>query len=144
MDNEDKELKALNNFEDNTDCLKKLNKWTNDVNFFSIAGIERMEIKHSNFIAWLFNPKANHNLGGNILKEFVINVLQNDQDKCKTIDKIDFDSLDVRREWQHFDLCLISQKSKFIIVIENKIGACARENQTIDYKNTLNKYYGDD
>ncbi len=42
-----------------------------EVNFFEITSIEKRELSHSSFLAWLFNPKENHKLGIRFLSDFV-------------------------------------------------------------------------
>ena len=37
----------------------------NKFNIFKVLKLDNHEIRHSNFLAWLLNPKENHNLQGN-------------------------------------------------------------------------------
>lgn len=65
--------------------FKDLNKLkinsTENVNIFRILNIERTEIRHSRFLAWLLDPKGTHDLNDLILKKF----LQKISDKNKDI-----------------------------------------------------------
>lgn len=50
-------------------------------NIFDAVGMERQEVKHSAFIAWLLDPDKPHGLGNRFLAEFckrLFNELQND------------------------------------------------------------------
>ena len=41
-------------------------------NIFEVLKIHRREIRHSNFLGWLFDPNGSHNLGDIFLKELII------------------------------------------------------------------------
>lgn len=56
---------------------------------------------------------------------------------------LDFQSFDVRREWNHLDICLVSDKERFVIAIENKIDAKESSGQTERYHKVINDTYGD-
>ncbi len=43
----------------------------NKPNLFEILRIPRNEIRHSNFLSWLLNPKGSHGLGDIFLTRFV-------------------------------------------------------------------------
>ena len=40
-------------------------------NIFEVLKIHRREIRHSNFLGWLFDPNGSHNLGDIFLKELI-------------------------------------------------------------------------
>ena len=42
----------------------------NRFNIFKVLKLDNYEIRHSNFLAWLLNPKETHNLGYEFIKEF--------------------------------------------------------------------------
>jgi hypothetical protein len=42
-----------------------------EVNLMEILKVSHKELQHSNFLAWLFDPNANHKLGDLALKEFI-------------------------------------------------------------------------
>ena len=102
-----------------------INDFYQDSNIFRILKIEGNEIRHSNFLAWLVNPNANHGLKDLVLKKFFSYL-------CFTHD---FDTSDVivEREKLHIDLLIYSPKGKWFIVIENKTW-------TVDHNNQLNRY----
>lgn len=45
-------------------CFGELRDWTGTVNVFDVLKSSRVEIRHSNVLAWLLNPKANHGVWG--------------------------------------------------------------------------------
>ncbi|MCM6869859.1 PD-(D/E)XK nuclease family protein [Enterococcus faecium] len=53
------EKKCLKNLlEDMDDIEEKLSKWTGKTNIFQILKLSKNEIRHSNFLAFLFAPGA--------------------------------------------------------------------------------------
>lgn len=66
--------------------FKKLNSYYSQKSFFNILDISRKEVVHSSFLAWLFTPAANHELGDYPLKkllEVLIIVLNRSQKSNK-------------------------------------------------------------
>lgn len=137
------DLEDIKNFELDENCLKKLNAWTKGVNFFEITGIAKQEIRHSNFLAWLLDASESHGLGDKIIKSYLKRVVRDyDLRYVHMILDLDFQSFAVRREWNHLDICLVSDKEKFVIVIENKIDARESAGQTERYHKIINDIYG--
>lgn len=62
---QDKRIKDLQ--QTITELRKKENK---EFNIFKILKLDKYEIRHSNFLAWLLNPKESHNLGDKFFKQF--------------------------------------------------------------------------
>lgn len=138
------DLEAIKNFELDENCLRKLDNWTKELNFFEITGIDMQEIRHSNFLAWLFDAREPHGLGDKIIKSYLKQVIRTrDFFYTHRIIDLDFQSFEVRREWNNLDICLISEKEKFIIVIENKIKAKEGRNQTAKYRTIVSNIYPD-
>ena len=130
------ELEVLEKFMMNIDELDKLSKYQNEVNFFEITGMVSKEIKHSNFLAWLFNANANHGVGDKFIRRFMQKVIKANQG-IKTINSdviklslLDFDTFIIKREWKNIDIFMVSDEEKFTITIENKIYSSERANQT--------------
>lgn len=116
--------KAVDNFE--------------DFNVFSILGLERNENRtHSNFLAYLLNPKSNHKKGSKFLDYFLRRV---------DLDLFDIDSVKISIEKHigfinrddktggRIDLYL-EDKNKNVLVIENKLFAKDQEQQIERYYN---------
>ena len=141
------EKKVLEDFLLDIDCLDQLSKWTNDVNFFEITGMVKKEIKHSNFLAWLFDANANHQLGDNIIRPFIQKVIESNQggkeinsDIIK-MSLLDYYSFTVKREWQNLDIFMVSEEEKVTITIENKIYSSESYKQTEKYRKKIEEQY---
>jgi PD-(D/E)XK nuclease superfamily len=125
---------------------------SDEVNLMQILGVEKREIQHSNFLAWLFSPNESHNLGDFAVKEFIkLYYRENDfsdlglKTKLTVFDFIhlDFDDLEIRREYKNIDLILLSRKNEFCIVIENKIHSREGSGQLKKYRELIEKEYPD-
>jgi hypothetical protein len=123
-----------------------------EVNLMDILRVSHKELQHSNFLAWFFNPNESHNLGDFALKEFIKiyfkeNQFQNlgNEAGLSVFDfvQLDFDDLEIRREYKNIDLVFLSRKNQFCIVIENKIYATEGKGQLKKYRDIINKEYPD-
>jgi len=121
------------------------NKLTEEVDFMSILNVSHKELQHSNILGWLFNPNENHGLGDYFIKAFIkrcfiINKYDTIgyNDKSLSIvqfDNLDFDDVVVKREYKNIDILLTSEKSNFLMVIENKIFSSEGGDQLTRYRN---------
>lgn len=116
---------------------------SNEFNLFRILKSENNELKHSNILAWLFNPNENHGLGSKFLEEFVFSTIPKfhiDNVNFESLYLLSYQNVEVRREWKKIDvLIIIKSKDKgkgLVIPIENKIRA--KESKT-----QLGRYYSD-
>lgn len=121
------------------DILNELDKWTQDVNFFEISGMVNREIKHSNTLAWFFDPNENHFLKDQFIRRFLQKVISRNVSTVVGLDifdvsLIDYNTFTVKREWKNIDILIISNELKILFVIENKVYA-------IESKGQLNKYF---
>lgn len=121
-----------------------------EVNLMDILRVSHKELQHSNFLAWFFNPIESHNLGDFAIKEFIKiyykeNQFQNlgNETGLSVFDfvQLDFDDLEIRREYKNIDLVFLSRKSQFCIVIENKIYATEGKGQLKKYREIIAKEY---
>ena len=150
MADEIKEEEHLKEFLLNIDCLDELKEWYSDINFFEIAGIVNVEIKHSNVLSWLFDAKQNHGLGDKIIKRFLQKVMKDDRNKEKNLDVFDilladFYDFDVKRESNNLDIFFSpnDEKNKITITIENKWDSTESIDQTKRYREEVElKYKG--
>ena len=95
------EEQALKDFLLDIGCLEQLNDWTDDFNLFDVLRITNMEIRHSNILAWLFDPNENHGLGDSFIRSFVATLVNKcDHNKYNVFDLLlqDFYSYQVHRE----------------------------------------------
>ncbi len=102
LTNED--IKALDDFLLDINCLDKLEKWTNSYNIFEVLKITNNEIRHTNFLAWLFDPNETHNMGDFFIKKIVSRVTKIN---CEQDNSHDFYSYQVYREVNHMDIVLL-------------------------------------
>lgn len=88
------------------------------------------ELFHSNFLYWLWKLDANKFL--TLLDKLLgVSLL-----KSLHPDNLSPDSIEVKREYQHFDLCVLKKgTNKVLLVIENKV-------KSIPYVEQLNEYTG--
>ncbi|PIR50708.1 hypothetical protein COU78_05015 [Candidatus Peregrinibacteria bacterium CG10_big_fil_rev_8_21_14_0_10_49_24] len=140
------QLKRLVLDEDFTDIQSLVQE---EVNLMSILGIQHKELQHSNFLAWLFNPRETHGFGDYPLKEFIKTYFVNhDYEDLGDISVFDYTALDlsdieIRREYRNIDLILTSPSNKLCIVIENKIYSGEREGQLKKYHEIVQTEYPD-
>jgi hypothetical protein len=133
------EYEILDNFLINNLNLEKLEVKTSKFNPFNVLKIGHFEIRHSNVLAWLLDPKETHNLNDKILKKLLSNVVLLNEDvipdglRLKDIQLSSFEDAIIYRERDNIDILVVSERNKLILLIENKI--YSRES-----KNQLNKY----
>lgn len=127
------------------------------INVFDAAGMTTQEIKHSAFLAWLFDPNKPHGLNGLFLQKFCESLLnyQTVFDDVKQHREIISDSLDdldvmlgdkdlevitenvvVNRE-SRIDIFIASPKAQTVIVIENKVFTSMHDDQLNRYEEEL-------
>lgn len=146
MSIEKKDEEALREFLADIECLDALSPWTERFNIFDILKISRTEIRHSNMLAWLLDPNENHGLGDKFLKNTLIQILKENEDKEYDSFKLllmDLYSFRAFREREHIDILLVSDKEKYVIAIENKIGSSEHNHQLQRYREYLDKEYKD-
>ena len=112
-------------------------------NIFKILKLDKYEIRHSNFLAWLLDPKESHNLGDTFFKQFFQVALK------KNVEDIDTSDIRVVTEYpanventsRRIDILLYSAtNSNFVCVIENKYGSEEHTGQCQAYKSFIEKY----
>lgn len=110
-------------------------------NLFTIMHLAGHELKHSNFLAWLLDPRGSHNLGGTFVRYF-FGLLGSrvGRDLSPLINACN--DLQVEREFEHIDLLLLSEGCRFGVVIENKVNAKERFGQVADYEAFVKRQFG--
>ncbi len=137
---------ALKEFLLDVNSLKRLDKWADDFNLFDVLKITNMEIRHSNILAWLFDPNENHGLGDSFIKEFfTMFVKKADLSRYDAFKLLlqDFDSYQVYRERNNMDIVLLSLTEKTAVIIENKVWSGESDHQLKDYIEKSKIYYKD-
>ena len=111
-------------------------------NIFQILGVARTEIRHSNFLGWLLDPNGNHGLGKLFLTKFLRGISTSDVatelDEFE-IEELNFNNVEIRREWKNIDLLLIFDS--LVICIENKIDSKDHSNQLTKYREIVNSNF---
>jgi hypothetical protein len=146
------EIIKLNNLLISSD-VERLNAELNEFNPFEVLGVSSYEIRHSNTLGWLFDPKSQHNLGDVILKKFILKTLQsNDKNISNVINLeddekgpfdlvrvqlMDLSDVIIEREKNDIDVLVVSPSNKLVIAIENKIKAKESAHQLQKYKNDI-------
>lgn len=148
MGKSDKE--ALEEFLLDIDCLDGLNEWIDNQNIFEILKLVTTEIRHSNFLAWLFDANAKHSFGENILRDVVCKIITNNKEFCEEknfniidVSTWDFGSFLVYRELDHIDLLMVSDKERVVLCFENKVFSSEHDDQLNNYMKKVNDRYSD-
>jgi hypothetical protein len=117
----------------------------NRFNPIRVMRMEGMENRHSNILAWLFDPKENHGLGDRFVRAFLAEAMRSveaaDAPSALDMAHADLSDLEVRREWQHIDLFLLSRRNGWAFLIENKFNAKQGVGQLQRYKEKVRSYY---
>ncbi|MGY6743371.1 MAG: PDDEXK-like family protein [Cecembia sp.] len=113
-------------------------------NFFDILNATKSEVRHSNFLAWILDPNANHGLNEMILLRFLRDIFSSERVVGlygPEADTLDFRSAEVRREWQNIDLLIVFKE--VVIVIENKWDSSEHSSQLTKYRKAVEAHFPD-
>ena len=127
------------------DRLQKEEKEGENFNVFSALNICSDEMRlHSRLLATLFNPKANHGLGNEFLRQFLVTAIKVDDNYITHCNE----SIAERyvgevTETTGGRIDIILEDGKHGIIIENKIYACDQPNQLLRYYNYGVKQFGE-
>ncbi|WP_165056992.1 PD-(D/E)XK nuclease family protein [Adlercreutzia sp. ZJ176] len=140
---EDDDTLALKELLLDIDCLKPLDEWADQFNLFDVLGIARAEIRHSNVLGWLLDPNDNHGLGDAVIRGFLTHIAAAGNDNVDIFDALLLDCHDftVRREWRSIDILAVSASERYVICIENKIGAGEHDDQLNRYRRIVESQY---
>jgi hypothetical protein len=141
-------LADMERFVVDNDDLLELESIIGRFNIFDALGIADVEIRHSNFLAFILDPAESHGLGQLFLKAVLMDLLKKAPAELRPLSPIELDGTDlrgveVRREWEHIDLLITSKEPRFAVVVENKVGSHERPNQLRTYKRTMANRYPD-
>jgi hypothetical protein len=117
--------------------LFQLEEMLDEFNIFEAVGVERQEMRHSDFLAFLLNPQERHGLGSAFVQRFLLAAVQAaEQDTAvSALDLALWDGggLEVRREWQNIDILLLDEHEKLAVIIENKVDSGEHSQQLDRY-----------
>ena len=129
--------------------LERLEDIISDFNLFEVLNLQKQEIRHSNFLAWVLDPTQPHALGSYFLKQVLIKASSRGGSiGDNPISPIDVDVWDlsetlVLREENRIDILLLNEVKGFVCAIENKIDSQEHSQQLSRYRNLIDKKYPD-
>jgi hypothetical protein len=115
---------------------------------FRALRVERHEVRHSNFLAWLINPRESHQQGTMFLRLFLDAVVQcvgEEHAVAATLRASDATegAVEVQREAERLDLRIVLPTIKVVIGIENKVFAAEQTGQLGRYAESVQRAFGD-
>ena len=127
-------------------ALQQLDCLLERFNLFEALGQVRRELRHSDFLAFLLDPRQNHGLGDTFTRLFIRLVNSGSPENTTTVSidsssEINFHEVEVRREWKNIDILLIDHAHERLFVIENKIDADEHSDQLVRYRRTAYQAY---
>ncbi|MBL4588983.1 MAG: PD-(D/E)XK nuclease family protein [Alphaproteobacteria bacterium] len=129
-----KKIEALISDDDFTTLLSDLHRFCP----FEALGAVNVELRHSNYLAYLMNPNRPHGYGDQILRSILQSILSNIDDvngiSALDVHLMDLNAVDIRREWRNIDILVVEPKDKTIFCFELKVGSKQGENQLSRYK----------
>jgi len=146
------DYEALNEFIVNSHDLGKLEALLGGFNLFQVLKFEEGEIRHSNVLAWIFDPAESHGLDASFLQKWLMRVIHDlDEQASAPVSVIDIDAwrlveVEVRREWRSIDVLLIlsfADEKPWVVCIENKINSVQHSNQLSRYRETVQEMFPD-
>lgn len=134
------ELPTLDDFENlfvNNADLDMVRGHLSRFNPIKTMGMERMEIRHSAILGWLLSPQETHGLGDTFLKAFLAQALRGHDStmhpSALDVSQADMMDAEVRREWRHIDLLVLSPRNGWVFIIENKFDSSQHSDQLKRY-----------
>lgn len=138
----------LNAFIADNAALNELERRLARFNIFEAIGAARHELRHSDFLAFLLDPRASHGLGGAFLRQLLDTVLTSPPAVYTPISRNALNSLDyrhvtVQREWQHIDILVLIRDDQhhLAILIENKVNIDEGLDQLARYYERTKRHY---
>ena len=131
---------------DNPD-LERLEVVLKEFNAFEAMGVVRQEERHSDFLAFLLNPKESHGFGDAVARRLLkMRVKQASVEPSLTTLELELSDLSdglVLREWQDIDILLLFRNAKLAVIIENKIDTLEHSDQLRRYYDVVKRHYED-
>lgn len=126
---------------DNPD-LERLEVLLDRFNIFEAMGIVEQERRHSDFLAFLLDPRQSHHLGGTFARRLLQRTLLMVDASRTPVSAIDLDGwplagLTVQREWRNIDLLLTDAAHRLAVIVENKVRSQEHSDQLRRYRATV-------
>ncbi|MEX0774926.1 MAG: PD-(D/E)XK nuclease family protein [Phycisphaeraceae bacterium] len=152
-------LRELERFVVENDELLALEERIGRFNIFDALGIARVEIRHSNFLAWLLDPAESHGQGALFLGAILMDLMKQAREAGIAVpvspvelDGADMGGVEIRREWRSIDLLIHGERpgargfggsGGFVIAIENKVDSGEHSDQLDRYRRTVAQEFKD-
>lgn len=120
------------------DNVDKLQIKLDEPNIFSVLRVQRQEIRHSNFLAWILSPHGNHGLGGAFLERILRHVSTLSDHGVNESIELERESgrvIEIRREWKNIDLLILTENA--VLCFENKVDSKESEGQLKKYRDIV-------
>ncbi len=142
-------LAVLERFVVENDELLELEEHIGRFNIFDALRIEHVEIRHSNFLAWLLDPAESHRQGSLFLKAILMDLFKTARENgfdCPVspieLDGEELRGVEIRCEWRNIDLLIRCNEPPFVVAIENKIKSGEHSDQLGRYRETVVAEFG--
>lgn len=127
----------------NNDDLGRLDDWLGRFNPIRVLGVADREIRHSNVIGWLLDPRETHGLGESFLRAFLSEAERGSRRSngltALALAQADLRDADIRREWRNIDILVHLPRLKFAWIIENKYHATQHDGQLDKYRKRVRR-----
>jgi hypothetical protein len=142
----DLDLKALEDFLEGNRDLERLGALLDRFNILEALGVVRQELRHSDFLAFLMDPKGNHGLGDAFVKRLLQKILTGSEGVPLPVTPVELERWDlgrvtVQREWEYLDILLLDADNELAVVVENKIGTGEHSDQLQRYLNIVEQHH---
>ena len=135
--------------EDGADLVRleeMLSVWREEVDVFDVLGLDGSEEFHSNYLAWLLDPKGSHGMGDHFLQGFLAasgasGVISSSNRPSTTIRREKHVALDGGRG--RLDIRILNENANFVCAVENKVWAPESGNQLAWYRKVLGRDHPD-
>ncbi len=139
-------MKALEAFLVGNADLERLEALLGRFNIFEAIGVVRQELRHSDLLAFLLDPRGSHGLGDAFLKRMLQRVLATNKTVRASVTPLELElwslhRVEVRREWNNIDVLLLDEGHKLAVIIENKIGTSEHSGQLHRYYEVVKQHY---
>ncbi|WP_173915970.1 PD-(D/E)XK nuclease family protein [Halobacillus sp. Marseille-Q1614] len=141
---------ALEQFLMDIEILDRIDAKLAPFNVFETLGIINTEIRHSNVLSWLLAPYENHGLGDYVLKKVIQSIVYQNHNDNSTItytpldiSLLNYNDFVVRREWRDMDVVAFSNKSQFVVTVENKVWSKESKHQLQKYRYIIQEEFPD-
>ncbi len=140
------DLKALESFLVGNQDLERLEALLDRFNILETLGVVRQELRHSDFLAYLLDPRGNHGMGDAFVKRLLQRVLTVAGNTTVSLTPDEFEGwtlnrMTMQREWQYLDILLLDEEHELAVIVENKIGTEEHSDQLQRYYDLVRQHY---